>query len=212
MIENFYGQSVEVKADSNAYGTRILTLEIKVYTGLEKILRRSRMLSIVTSEPKEGSITCVVTGTEWQYLLNTLRTSKILPLEALGELIAAAMNDSEPKEFEQDDWHVPYYHGGFWQDAGEGKDLLGNTAAEAKDASASAIEDVIEYDGDPFAERFFNIFEHQATVMGLRAVDIDEDMNFSFSEGVTHFDRKGKSWSANFVDWLQWRQMGSLYD
>jgi len=170
------------------------------------------MLSVTHSSELADVVTCIITGTEWQYLLGAMNKSERPEVIALGEIIASVMNDSEPKEFEQDDWHVPYYHDGFWQPTDEGTDLHGNTLEYARDVSVGNIMAYMEYDGNPLKDGFLGVFEHQATVMGLRAVDIDEDFNFSFSEGVTHFDRKGKSWSANFVDWLQWRQMGSLYD
>lgn len=171
-------------------------------------------------------IKVVVTATEWENFFHLRDHDAAQPeIHELARLMKEAMTESEAKEFDEGDWHVPYYHEGFWQDTGDGTDLLGNSAEQARRASAAGCARVSynNHDGsDPDPEKDAKLyamlkdmehmspFEHQATPMGLRAVNVTTEFDFIFEEGVTHFDRKGKAWSGNFCNWVQLRQMGSF--
>lgn len=172
-------------------------------------------------------IKVVVTATEWDNFFKLRDTPDAQPeIRELAQLMNRAMEQSEPKEFDSEDWHVPYYHQGFWQDTGNGLDLLGNDLQTAKTRSIAGCARVSynNHDGsepDPIrdteltefllAEGHMSPFEHVGKPMPLRAVDWTDDFQIHFSEGVTHFDRKGGIWSGNFKNWIQLRQMGSLY-
>ena len=173
-------------------------------------------------------IKVVVTATEWENFFKLRNNEAAQPeIHELARMMQEAMDTSEAEEFEATDWHVPYYLKGFWKDTGDGKDINGATAEEALVRSAAACARVSynNHDGtmvDAEKDRtlyeslrsmeHMSVFEHQAKPMGLRAVNITEELDLVFEEGVTHFDRKGCVWSANFANWVQRRQMGSFYD
>jgi len=298
-ILNEHGFSVKVLADSNAYGTRITTLEL-VYPRfihsemlthrafsrnasssraipVERMLENCDAVPIHWGANKPGMsaedevddvagslevwlsaaessaynahrlstmgvhkqvanrltepfqfIKVVVTSTEWENFF-TLRNHEAAQPEMheIASMMQSAMEQSEPKEFEDGDWHVPYYHEGFWQNTGNGMDLEGNSAEHARIVSAAGCARV-SYDNHDGSETdiekdtklykmlkdmgHMSPFEHQASPAGLRAVNITEEFEFIFEEGVTHFGRDGKAWSGNFCDWIQLRQMGSFQD
>lgn len=207
--------AVEVVADSMAFGTRITTLKMRYLEEWDTIMLGCRMLSRTLIEEEHGYTVRLFTATEWQHWVEHTNYP-------IGDLVQKALEASEPKEFEENDWHVPYYHKGFWQDTGDGTDLEGNTAEQARVISAVTIkhgddEGILaagqKHFYDEMKERGGKCyFEHQATPMGLRAVNMTEELDIVFDEGVTHFDRNGKAWSANFHDWVQLRQMGSFQD
>lgn len=203
--------SVKVIADSMAFGTRITTLELTFPVELDFTVMQCRKLSRLSWGVSHGMRTLVVTGTEFKHLVEGY-------IHPLVSLVQKALDTSEPKEFEEHDWHVPYYHEGFWQETGDGTDLLGNTSEEAKHISVAALCSMGEGAGEDPKGLFeamvegggYRLLEHQAKPMGLRAINMTDDLDIVFDEGVTHFDRKGRTWSGNFHDWVQLSNMKSV--
>lgn len=168
-------------------------------------------------------IKVIVTATEWDNFFALRDHEAAQPeIRELAQMMKRVMEESEPKELDQGDWHMPYYHDGFWADDGSGVDLHGNPVEVALGVSSARCarvsyrlhdgkETTLESDMNLAAmlkeEQHMSPFEHQATPMGLAAVSIDDEMNLTFDDGVTHFDNQGRYWSGNFQDWVQHRQM-----
>ena len=174
---------IRIIADSMGFGTRITTIQYdKSDIGWGCLLEHP----LVRTFSSAGF--AIATATEWDQVL------KDVGAELDG--VATALAESEAKEFEENDWHLPFYKQGFWQETGDGTDVDGVLLADAQAESLATL----------------GTAEHQATPMGLKAVNIDNEYNLTFDEGVTHFDRKGRFWSDNLVNWVQLNQMGSYHD
>lgn len=173
-------------------------------------------------------IKVIVTATEWDNFFALRLDPDAQPeIQELARMMKEVLDEVEPKELDVNDWHVPYYHEGFWQDTGEGLDLEGNKVEVALGISTARCarvsyrlhdgnETTFESDMNLAAmlkeDKHMSPFEHQASPMGLAAVSIDEEMNLTFEDGVTHFDRLGVYWSGNFRNWVQHRQMKQYKD
>lgn len=170
-------------------------------------------------------IKVIVTATEWENFFTLRLHPDAQPeIQELAKMMKAELDEVEPKEMDPGSWHVPYYHRGFWEPSPDNKevDLEGNDIKTALAISAARCARVSYrlHDGKETdlesdlglakmlrESKHMSPFEHQAAPMGLAAVNIDEDMNITFDDGVTHFDNQGRYWSANFRNWVQHRQM-----
>lgn len=211
------GETIEIKvvADSTAYGTRITTLEARYPPEWDHALMKCRMFSRTRLKTRSNNLLrLLITSTWWDQWIDKSKGS--LPQST----IARALDRSEARELDDGAWHVPYYNKGQWQDAGDGIDREGNTLEHAQAISAISIQHgtgtkvvdqaVLYKDMRKRADESY--FEHQATPMGLRAINMTDDFDIIFDEGVTHLDNKGKVWSGNYRDWVQLRKMKSFYE
>ena len=211
MIELSDGDaSVKVVADSISFGKRITTLELGYPAKWDSLVLECRMMSRTLVGASADHVTRLFTATEWQHWVEHEDVY-------IADLVQSALDASEPTEITGDDWHLPYYKDGQWLEAGDGKDFDKVSLEEAQAISAATIkhgdiDDKGLFEAMRADYRHYGYFEHLAKPMGLRAINMTEEMEIVFDEGVTHFDRKGVAWSGNFRDWTQLRKMGSFND
>lgn len=145
----------------------------------------------------------VVTATEWENFFN-LRISEFAQPEIrdLAEKMKKAMDESEPKELNEYDWHLPYI-----RDT-EHDNFNMHTLLKLSSARCARVSYLNHDQSDPdpvkdveladklHSAQHMSPFEHQATpIFG------------SHDKGVTHHDTMGIPWSANFSGWIQYRQI-----
>ena len=173
-------------------------------------------------------ITVVVSSTEWANFYKLRLDPGAQPeIRALAGLMQDAAEAKAPAILDVGGWHLPYYKDGSWIEArNAGVDGYGHTLDEAKaisiaccartsylnhDKSDRTLESDVKLVKLLAKMEHMSPFEHQASPMPLSAVNITPNLDIEFSEGVTHFCRRGGIWSGNFKGWLQLRQMESLY-
>lgn len=170
-------------------------------------------------------IKVVCTATEYDNFFWLRKHPDAQPeIAELARVMWEAQEQSEPTLLEAGEWHVPYveYHSdvGYYMMVGGKHFEL--TLEDALKVSASCCAQVSYRLADNSlvkAKKIYDMlveskpvhaspFEHQSTPMlytddseGCWWLDSPEMM------GVTHADRNGKLWSANFKGWIQHRQL-----
>jgi thymidylate synthase ThyX len=161
----------------------------------------------------------VATATDWDNLLYLRCHKDAQPeFQILANLIKNAIENSQPLELMEGEWHVPYVE--------RERDITGNmlygksgelTPEEAKMISASCCAQVSYRRNDDSLEKATQIYdrlisskpahssplEHQATPIAYNTDNFPEN----WQEGITHMDKRGKFHSGNFTDWIQFRQL-----
>jgi hypothetical protein len=155
----------------------------------------------------------------------------------LARCIRECLEKSEPQPLQPGEWHTPYVyqkhskstgiHYFIYDEKGQQKFI---TKDEALAISSSCCAQVSYRNLDNTYEKAMAIygrllsgakvhaspFEHQATPMAKRDLSgIKSErgaVNFqpipdSWEKGITHVDREGNFWSANFKGWVQHRQL-----
>jgi hypothetical protein len=150
-------------------------------------------------------IKVVCTATEYDNFFWLRRHPDAQPeIQELAERMWQAREASTPRLLAAGQWHVPYYGEG-WVDGTDGievKNALMVSSSCAAQVSYRRLDDSLEK-----AEKIFRMlvdskpvhaspFEHQAT-----------PITYPEQNGVTHTDRLGNRWSANFRGWVQHRQL-----
>lgn len=150
-------------------------------------------------------IKVVCTATEYDNFFWLRRHPDAQPeIQELAEQMWQAREASTPRLLTAGQWHVPYYGDG-WVDGTDGievKNALMVSSSCAAQVSYRRLDDSLEK-----AEKIFRMlvdskpvhaspFEHQATPIA-----------YPEQNGVTHTDRLGNRWSANFRGWVQHRQL-----
>jgi thymidylate synthase ThyX len=162
----------------------------------------------------------VISGTEWSNFLWLRDHEDAQPEFAhLAFLIRCALETSEPQTLYPGEWHTPYVEterrGGTLQYYTQHNDCL--TPEQALIISASCCAQVSYRRNDETLEKAQQIFdrlinsepvhaspvEHQATPVRPNLSFITPD---TWPTGVTHQDRTGRLWSANFCGWIQHRK------
>ena len=132
----------------------------------------------------------------------------------LANMMWLGLANRRPVRLKANDWHVPYYQNGYWEDFG-GVDVRGVGLDDALAISASCcaqvsyrkLDDSIEKARDIFKRLVeskpvhASPFEHQATPLTVGMSGVTQ------VKGTTHFDNKGRAWSGNFRQWVQHRQL-----
>lgn len=152
-------------------------------------------------------------------------------IEALAIAMHKEYEASEPELLQPGQWHTPYvYHStdikgnfaGYYILDENGEWPVDLTLEEAKSISASCCAQVSYRRLNSTKDKALDIygrlltgrkvhaspFEHQGTPME----EIDGYKNMQkykcgWEDGVTHMDRDGDLWSANFKGWIQHRQL-----
>jgi len=159
----------------------------------------------------------VVSGTEWANLL-WLRNHPDAQPEfcELAQQIAAVLEKHVPQTLKPGEWHVPYVetkrdsHGDLTYWSGD-EELTTDLALKV---SASCCAQVSYRRTDTSVVKALDIYyklieskpvhaspiEHQATPMPSPTPK-------AWPQGVTHQDRHGEYWSANFRGWIQHRKL-----
>jgi thymidylate synthase ThyX len=159
----------------------------------------------------------VVTSTEWDNWYNLRNHADAQPeIRELAKAMLVAHKASKPTVIYPGEWHVPYVDRGT---SATGMAYIINDTQVSKEiarkVSASCCAQVSYRNHDDSVEKAEMIFdklitsqpahlspvEHQATPMSKWIHRDDE-----WPLGVTHFDRYGDGWSANFKQWIQFRQ------
>jgi hypothetical protein len=155
----------------------------------------------------------VWTATEWDNFFTLRLADGADPnIRILAECMHEAMSQVTPKLLQPGEWHLPYVYD-------EERDQY--ELDELKKISAGRCARV-SYDNihsekppqklamDLLEMKHFTPWEHQATPMDVYS--LGSNLGFSWESGVTHVDRYGTLWSANFEGWVQNRQLVSAWN
>jgi thymidylate synthase ThyX len=159
----------------------------------------------------------VVTATEWSNFFWLRNHPDAQPeFKALAEIMYDLYRSNQPTPFRIGDWHLPYVkvskaqnHQQVFIDDETGLELK---LADAIKVSASCCAQVSYRRQDTTLEKARRIYdqlieskpahaspvEHQAT-----PISTWDQMD---TWGITHQDRQGEFWSANFRGWIQYRK------
>lgn len=158
----------------------------------------------------------VVTATEWDNFFNLRLAKDAQPeIQELARCMKQAIKEAEVTELKPGEWHLPYTL----------PDLTLSEALRSSVAGCARVSygrvggndkrtlesDIALYD---FLEESKHLtpFEHQATPIEYNNIDqcynVADGLWWEWEEsvGVTHQDRAGDLWSANFRGWTQYRQ------
>jgi hypothetical protein len=159
----------------------------------------------------------VMTGTEYENLFYLRNHADAQPeFRELARCMIEARRESEPVVLRNGEWHLPYIT------FENGEYFVGTEKVDvevAKKVSVSCCAQVSYRKADDSIEKALDIFnrlnlsdsgdpmhaspcEHQATPMKLSYSN--EPLEWDL--GVTHMRRDGSLWSANFRNWIQYRQ------
>ena len=174
----------------------------------------------------------LISGTEWDNLL-WLRAEKSAQPEFqnLAFKILDAINESNPTTLQIGEWHLPYintYRDNYdvlhYLDVG-GNDL---SIENARKISASCAAQISYRKNDDSLEKALRVFDmlnltdesgetrkhsspvgHIGTPIDYSKGIICSDLSggWNWDDGVTHIDKNGNLWSANFQDFIQYRHL-----
>ena len=156
----------------------------------------------------------------WDYFIGLRKAEGADPaIQSLAKCVDISLKDSSPIKLGRNDWHLAYYEGGAWTK----EDGIPIKVALDRSVAACARTSYSNHDGTradnkkdrELAERLlrdghFSCFEHQATPMSVTRWPEYSDPSAWLNveeQGITHADRKGVYWSANFKGWVQYRQL-----
>lgn len=172
----------------------------------------------------------VLTMTEranWYWLRN--HTDADPTIHELARKMKEAEDESVPMQLQFGEWHLPY----IWRYRNnKGKMIYGAeehnvtvledfgpqtivhelTLEQAQMISASCCAQVSYRKQDGSLEKAETVFERLIESEPVHASPIEHqalcfDNTYYWPEGVTHRTRDGTSWSGNFRDWIQYRQL-----
>ena len=178
----------------------------------------------------------LVTATEWDnfFWLRLDEKSVDPTMYELARCMKEAIDESVPTLLKVGEWHLPYVktfrikHAGavcgYYIDG----NITTNDVEDAKKVSAARCAAISFRNTDYGLEKSEEVFdklvdkrvhgsalEHQATPMIPKSGDwsINSDgVNWtqypdSWQQGISHCDREGQLWSANFAGWIQHRKL-----
>ena len=155
----------------------------------------------------------VITATEWENFFNLRLDHAAQPeIQQLAHLINDAISLSHPNILLEDEWHLPYVED--LQEHPISVQLGASTARCARvsymnhDNSTPDLEKDIALYTDLKKAGHMSPFEHQAKPMYLPKRHEELRPSFIMKEqGITHVDMDGNTWSGNFREWIQHRQI-----
>jgi hypothetical protein len=194
-------------------------------------LKLHKQISNRILEPYQ-MIKVVCTATTYDNFFHLRKHPDAQPeIRELATVMWKALNQSRPLSVGPGEWHVPYIHREdtelglqyyIWEEQDNLEKQLIKTYLTAEQAimiSASCCAQVSYRILNTDIEKARDIFqrlveskpvhasplEHQATPMS----NLTNSCNScdSWEKGVTHSDRKGRTWSGNFLYWIQHRQL-----
>ena len=159
-------------------------------------------------------IKVVMTTTEsdnWYFLRD--HTDAQPEIHVLASIMLELENNSTPQVLDYGQWHLPYVDEEVIYGDNPIIEIGQISLADALKLSTSLCAQVSYRKFDESLDkaikiyerligstpRHFSPFEHQAT-------PISDEISFD-QFGVTHMDSRGKYWSGNFSDWIQYRQL-----
>lgn len=151
----------------------------------------------------------VLTSTEYEnwYLLRDHSDAQP-EIHKLAAIMKQVDSVQEPVELLEGEWHVPYYKDGVWKSSFEDslEDALMVSSSCCAQVSYRKLDDSLEK-AKTIYKRLIESkpihaspFEHQAT-------PIPKQQDWKKINGVTHIDKYDNRWSANFKEFLQYRQI-----
>jgi hypothetical protein len=177
----------------------------------------------------------VLSATEWANLFWLRDHGAADPsLHELARCMHEAAKVSTPVELLPGEWHLPYvqsytirdrYPGEtvyFIEDEKDDRGIRELTLDEAIKVSSARCAAVsfrnVDYDVEKSTEVFAKLtsdlrihgsaFQHQATALEESRVGVNEPFNpATWQEGVSHVDREGQLWSAQFRGWAMHRKL-----
>lgn len=134
-------------------------------------------------------------------------------IHALATAMRAAQDASEPVRLMYGQWHLPYVRVskcGVQLYMDENSQLI--TLQEALMISASCCAQASFRKADTSLEKAETVFKRLIDSEPVHASPVEHqamcfDDTYYWPEGVTHRDKEGVSWSGNFKDWIQYRQL-----
>jgi hypothetical protein len=178
----------------------------------------------------------VISATEWNNFFWLRDHEAADPsIAELASCMRVAREESEPQLLFPGEYHLPYIQ--FFRDDSGGAmyaitDDNGNlewlTADRARKVSAARCAAVSFRNTDYTLEKSLEVYErlvgderkhasafqHQATPMKASDWDIDTDnpinhamFPWSWEDGISHVDREGQLWSAQFRGWIMFRKL-----
>jgi len=155
----------------------------------------------------------VITGTEWDNFFNLRLAADADPnIQVVARCMKEAMSKVTPKQLYVDQWHLPYIDASMdTYDIGTRRKASVARCARVSyknhDKSDPDIEKDMSLYHFLYDSKHFSCFEHQATPLSIDNYIMSNTINLdTVDRGVTHFDRYGTAWSANFQGWAQYRQ------
>lgn len=156
-------------------------------------------------------IKVVLTATEYDNWYELRNHKDAQPeIQELARAMLAASSEFKEKNLKQGEWHVPYYNDGAWNSSCTEtlEQALAISASCCAQVSYRKLDDSIEK-AEIIKKRLVESkpwhaspFEHQATPIVLNNTE-----DWKITKGITHQDKKGNYWSANFKSWIQYRQL-----
>ena len=211
-------QAKEELDDLNKEAVRQLWLEAaKQAVSIAKMMAASSAHKQVVNRILEPfqHMKVVVTSTEWNNWDWLRADSDADPtINALANATIIARNESTPKKLEYGEWHLPYVQTGWSKLDGSQiyYDEFHNeiNLEQAKMISASACAQVSYRKSDNSLEKAEDIYKKLIESEPCHASPVEHIATPIVSwedQGVTHADKSGNLWSANFRGWSQFRQM-----
>ena len=166
-----------------------------------------------------STIKVIISATEYDNML-WLRDDPEAAQPEIVELarkMKAAFTSSKPEELIAGQWHLPYIaivrssSGDTYLDSSG--DAL--TLDEARMISASCCAQISFRKLNDSKEKAIDIYKrlfsgpkpHLSPVEHVAMAHVEEYSGNSWTKGVTHIDRQGHIWSANFRGFIQYRQL-----
>ena len=159
-----------------------------------------------------STVKVVVTATEWDNFFKLRLHHAAQPeFQQLAQAMRDAMDASRPDILEVDEWHLPYINSGDCFSREQLKKIPLVSAARCArvsylnhDNSNPDIEKDLELARQLLADGHLSPFEHQA-----KPISDSDELLLSWSDvkGITHQTGNSELWSANFREWLQFRQL-----
>lgn len=167
----------------------------------------------------------IVTGTEWANFFHLRDHPDADPtIHDLAIKMRIARDESEPESLSPGEWHLPYIESARYEPGDSLHYLINGKRVSlevARKVSASCCAQVSYRKNDESIEKAEMIFdklinsvpvhaspvEHQATPIDYTLLSLGVFEPETWPEGVTHMDKNHTLWSANFRDWIQFRQL-----
>lgn len=136
----------------------------------------------------------------------------------LAEAIKNAIDNSTPVSLSEGEWHLPYV-------TEKGTDIeialkmsaarCARTSYMKHDNTSPSIEEDLDLYNmlvtRPYTDKRGNTFTTEDpghwSPLTHQATPIPKTSSTQWPEGVSHIDRNGKMWSANFMGWIQYRKI-----
>lgn len=184
----------------------------------------------VPNRPMEAFVMVrgVITGTEIDNFFHLRYHKDADPyIQELARCMWEAYEQAETEVLYEGQWHTPYYGEGYWKSngshtyGGTDLDIKRHTLEFALKCSAAACGQVSYRKLDLSEETVDRVWDRlmtgdiiHASVTGHQATPMKEPYNehwhtdgVKWQDGITHVDKDGNFWSAQFKHWIMHRKL-----